>query len=239
MIQLNLLPDVKREYIRAQKTRNKVITGSILLSLLTLGLLAVLAVYVFIGQNVHQRLLDSQIDTKAEELSKDTDLGRYLTIQNQLASLPKLHSEKGSHARLFDYLVQVNPAPPDNVRISKLTLDTTSKTLTIEGFADNYKALNVFEKTLQNAELVYKDGEQDVREKMFVATSMGQVGVGDQQTNGSTRKVASFTAVLTFADKAFSPDIKPSVQIPNVNITNSVQNAPGAPQLFQGQPEGN
>ena len=30
MIELNLLPDIKKEFIRAQRTRNKVIAGAIL-----------------------------------------------------------------------------------------------------------------------------------------------------------------------------------------------------------------
>lgn len=240
MIQLNLLPDIKREFIRAQKIRNKVISLAILLMVGVVGGLVVLLLFVSGAQRFHQKLLDDQIGTKSRELSSQQDLDKYLTIQNQLDALPQLHSEKGSYSRLFDYLVRLNPAPPDNVRISKLTMDATGKTLLLEGFATNYRSLNIFQKTLENADLVYRENDQEAREKLFVAVNLGQVGLGDQQTGDSTQKVASFTAVLTFADKAFASDLQsPDIRVPDIPITNSVVGTPGAPQTFETNPEGN
>lgn len=237
MIQINLLPDIKREYISAQKTRNKVIGLSILLVLGVLGALLILFLYVNGAQRFHSSLLDGQIEDRSAQLAKDEDLGRYLTIQNQLSALPSLHSAKGSYSRMFDYLIQLNPAPPDNVRISKLTLDVATKTIIIEGFADNYKALNVFQKTLENAELIVKNAEPtEDKEKMFSAVDMSQVGVGDMQTARETKKVATFTALLTFSDAAFSADVASSIQIPNLNITNSINNTPRSSQLFENLP---
>ena len=239
MIELNLLPDVKREFIKAQKTRNKVISGSILLMLGVGGALAVLAFFAFGAQQVHQRILDGQISERSQKLNDQKDLENYLTIQNQLAKLPELHSAKGTYSRLFDYLIKVNPAAPDNVNISKLTLDATSKTLAIEGFADNYRSLNVFQKTLESAELVYRQSDAEVREVLFPSVVMSQVGVGEKQSStGATRQVTSFTAVLTFTDKAFASDItSPDVQVPNKNITNS-DAVNTAPKTFESNPEG-
>lgn len=236
MIQLNLLPDIKREFIRAQKIRNKVISGSILLMIITAGSLTVLAFFAYGAQRVHQGILDGQINSRSKELTEQKDIDKYLTIQNQLKSLPGLHSAKGSYSRLFDYLVRLNPAAPDNIRLSKLALDSAGKTMTVEGFAGNYKSLNVFQKTLENAELVYRESDEEVREKLFSSVIMSQVGVGDQQSGTETRKAASFTATLTFADKAFATDTQaPTILVPNKNITNSVV---GTPQIFETNIEG-
>lgn len=237
MIQLNLLPDIKREFIKAQKVRNKVISLSILLMIGTAGAIIVLLLYVNGAQRLQQTYYDNQINQKSKDLSSQKDLNRYLTIQNQLSALPALQSEKGNYSRLFSYLVRLNPAPPDNVSVSKLSLDVAGKSLSLEGFANNYRSLNIFQKTLENAELTYKENDQTVREKLFVSVQMTQVGVGDQQAGGATRKVASFTAILTYADKAFSSDLQsPVIEVPSLNITNSVSSAP---KTFENNPEGN
>lgn len=243
MIQLNLLPDIKREFIKAQKIRNKVISLSILLMIGVIGALVVLFLFANGAQRFQMSYLDGQIDQKAKELADQKDLDKYLTIQSQLAALPGLHSAKGQNSRMFEYLVRLNPAAPDNVRISKLSLDTTGKVLALEGFADNYKSLNVFKKTLENADLVYREGDQESKEKLFVDVQFSQVGVGDQQSGTTTKKVASFTATLTYTDKAFAADVQsPTVQVPAMNITNSVTGTPSVTdtqQIFENKPEGN
>ena len=47
MIEINLVPDVKQELIRAQRVRTGVISMSILVGLAALGIVALLLIWVF------------------------------------------------------------------------------------------------------------------------------------------------------------------------------------------------
>src|SRR5689334_10754914 len=110
MIQLNLLPDLKKEFIRAQKNKSLVISSSILVTLGALGLSALLFVYVTFAQQVQISLVTDDISKKADELSKVKDINKYLTIQNQLSSIGQLHNDKGIYSRLFDFFNVLNPS---------------------------------------------------------------------------------------------------------------------------------
>ena len=60
MIQINLIPDVKQEFIHAQKMRNAVITFAILICGVAMALLAVLGI-VYGGQAVRESLARNEI----------------------------------------------------------------------------------------------------------------------------------------------------------------------------------
>src|SRR5438552_6596147 len=104
VIQLNLLPDIKKEFVNAQKTRALVISSSIIVTLAAIGLSILLFVYVTFLQQFQITLATSDIKSKEQQLNGITDLGKYLTIQNQLASLPDLHANKGIYSRLLNFL---------------------------------------------------------------------------------------------------------------------------------------
>jgi len=48
MIEVNLIPDVKLELLKARKVRTNVISLSILITIVTAGAVALLAFYVFV-----------------------------------------------------------------------------------------------------------------------------------------------------------------------------------------------
>ena len=52
MIEINLIPDVKQELLRAQKGRAVVISASIFASVIAVGVVALLLVYIFGVQGV-------------------------------------------------------------------------------------------------------------------------------------------------------------------------------------------
>jgi len=54
MIEINLIPDVKQEFIRAQKVRNAAITFSILAGIVAGGIVVVL-VLVLGAQSLHEK----------------------------------------------------------------------------------------------------------------------------------------------------------------------------------------
>lgn len=141
MAQLNLLPDVKLQYIRAKRQKRLVIGLSALVSAAFLVILIALFVYVRVSQKHYISALTQDINTATDQLKQKPDLDKILTIQNQLGSMPQLHDQKVISSRLFDYLVQ---ATPNNATISNVDVDFDESTMDIKGNADALSTINQF-----------------------------------------------------------------------------------------------
>jgi len=146
MIQFNLLPDVKLEYLKAERMRQTVITVSAICSLVALGIfLSFFATNFY--EKKHLDSLSTQIASETSKLKGKPQIDKILTIQNQLQSLTGLHDSKPATTRLFTYLNQVTP--DKLVSISSLTADHTLGTLSITGTADSLASVNKFIDTLK------------------------------------------------------------------------------------------
>ena len=104
MIEINLVPDVKLELLRVRRNRTAVVSASILISLISGGIVVLLALYVFAGQTLAGRSLDGTIDEQSKKLSSVEDLSEMLTIQSQLTQLSATHDNKTVTSRLFDLI---------------------------------------------------------------------------------------------------------------------------------------
>lgn len=180
MIQVNLIPDVKQELLRAQQQRNVVISVAILLSIAA-GVIAVLvASYVFVAQAVLIDQANKSIDREYATLTQVEDLDKLLTIQNQLKKVSELNANKNAGSRLYGMLNVIVPAEPHEVAISSLMVvplagddqgasaDTDQSanatasgsqgaTITIEGQTPGgYASLEVFEKTIAATVIEYR-----------------------------------------------------------------------------------
>lgn len=226
MIELNLLPDVKREFVRAQRLRRQIIALMIFVSLVATGLVVLIALYVYGAQLALGAVLDSNIQNKAEELAQVEDLDNYLTIQNQLAALPELHDGKMIYSRLFDYLPVLNPATPNEIRLSQLNVEQETGSITIVGNAVDYRAVTVFENTLQNAQLSFNEyGSEEQRSEPLVQNvSIDEVGLSED-VNGN--RVVTFRATVDMNPAAFDRNNENTqVSVPNRNTTQSAQGVP-------------
>lgn len=232
MIQLNLLPDVKKEFLRAESARRKTITISILVTIIAAGLTAVFAVYVYAVQNVIIFAQTQDIKNKSTELSKVQDIDKYLTIQNQLKQLSGLHNDKNNFSRLLTFLPTLNPAPPQNVTISNLEVSSEATTITIKAAAADYGSLTTFKDTLANAEYSYlsqSDGEP-VTGKLFKKVVIESA----TYENTSGKAGVTFSIVLTYEPEVFrQANTNVTVTVPNKETTNSVIGSPQA--IFGGQ----
>lgn len=216
MIELNLLPDIKQEFVRAKRQKRVVIVAMILVSAASVGLVVLLGSYAYVGQLVRQKIADGEISNLSKELSGKKNLVRNLTVQNQLETVDELHRTKGEYGRMFDYLKVLNPEAPNNVSISKATLDTGEGTILIEASAKDYPAVTVFKDTLQNAKLVYVDPESGDNKKketpLFEEVTISEPGI-TQNTLG--QQVTAFKATLKYDPLAFDWIIQnPSIKIP-------------------------
>jgi Tfp pilus assembly protein PilN len=227
MIEINLIPDVKQELIKARRVRAAVISGAIITTIAAVGLVAALAVYVFGVQTVRHALVDDTINKKGAELASVEDLSKMLTIQNQLTKIDALHDAKKINSRLFDVLAAIIPPSPDNIQVSSLVIDAAEGTVTLEGQATNgYRALEKFKKTVGLAHVRYS-GEDDVQQDIALASEIAtsNVSLGE---DASGRQVLRFTMSFVYAPELFDATIQaPSiVLIDGGNVTDSYLGIP-------------
>ena len=67
MIEINLVPDVKQELLRAQRARTGVISLAITVSVIAVGTVVLLAMWVFGVQTVRSLASDQAIKDRSEE----------------------------------------------------------------------------------------------------------------------------------------------------------------------------
>ncbi|OJU88044.1 hypothetical protein BGO17_03660 [Candidatus Saccharibacteria bacterium 49-20] len=206
MIEINLIPDVKQELLRAQRMRATVISSSILVSIIAAGLVVALVAYVFGAQNVRSAILDGQIKEGSEKLAKVEDLSKILTIQNQLNKVSELNSAKNVDSRVFDILSAVVPPAPNDARMSQITIDAEEKTVRLEGQTRGYDSMELFKKTLDSATLTYTEPETEEQTTVDLASdiSVTDTSYGRDADNNL---VLRFVLTFTYAEKAFSPNI--------------------------------
>jgi Tfp pilus assembly protein PilN len=225
MIQLNLLPDLKKEFIKAQKAKAMVITIAIFVTLGAFAVSALLFVYVTFIQQFQVNLASDDIGRKMKELKDIPDVDKYLTVQNQLASLPDLHNNKGQYSRLFDFLAVLNPSAPNNVTLTELRLGTDDKSILFTGTTASFQTLNTFVDTLKNGEASFKQGGQGdpITEKIFEQVL---VQTADIVRNNNTT-VVGFSVKTTYKESVF--DVKNTdltAKVPSITTTPSVTQSP-------------
>lgn len=207
MIQINLIPDVKREYLKARRMRDVAISFSILVSIVAIGLVVVLAMFLSI-QAAREFFADQNIDTEYEKLSSVEDLGNMVTIENQLSLISAQHHSKTITSRLFSVLQAINPATPNNVQFTSVTLIPEDGRLNFEGLADGgYNAVETLVKTIQNTEVRYTTGSDStiISEQFSTDVELGQTSYG---TSADNKKVLSFKMSVYCLQDLFTNRIK-------------------------------
>jgi len=147
VVQFNLLPDVKQEFIKARRTKRMVTLIAVAASGAAVFVLLLMIVTVDVVQKKSIHDLNSDISKYSKQLKAVPDLNKVLTVQNQLNTLTSLHDQKVVTSRLFGYVAQVTPA---QASISKLSVDYTANTMNITGEAPTLDVVNSFTDTLKN-----------------------------------------------------------------------------------------
>lgn len=233
MIELNLLPDVKKEFIRAQRTRNAVISGAILICIIAAGVTALLATTVYGAQELLLNNLKKEIATNHSKVEGKQEINKYLAIQSQLKYLDEKAQERSVYSRLFDYLPQLNPAPPFDVTLYELVLTKEGTTISMSGSAGSFEAVNNFKYTLEKATFSYIGADGSTTEsQLFTALTSSPPALSTTQDG---KVEVSFTFVITYNDEAFgqaAKDIK--IIVPKITTSDGDQNAPK--ELFSVDP---
>ena len=222
MIEINLIPDVKRELLRIRMMRNAVISMSILVGIVSIAIVVFCAV-VLGGQLAFELKQDSDIKSKYGELSQISDLDKTVTLQQQLGQIDRLHSDKKINSRLLSLISAINPPAPNNVQISMARLNPKEKTITLEGSAVNgFAALEVLKKTLTSTKVKKGNAEGD---GVSLASDMkaGETTFGE---NAEGKKVLRFA----FPDDLFAHSKETISIITPTSKTNVTDSRLGVPE---------
>lgn len=161
MIEINLLPSVKLEYLKSQQTKHAVVIGSILISLVSVGLLTLLFIYVQVVQPKYQSNVQSKIDSALEDSKTKKDAVKVVTVQGALEQIPALQDKKLITSNMFIYLKEFTPR---DVSYSNVKIDLTASSLVLQGSATNFEQANVLANNLKSAKFTYSksDDKQNI-----------------------------------------------------------------------------
>lgn len=228
MIEINLVPDVKQELIRAQRVRLSVISAATLFGLVSIGIVVILALLLG-AQVVASSLLNNSIEEKSKQLAAVPDVDKTLTIQNQLATIPSIRDNSHITSRIFDVLTTVNNSSSGDKRVqySNLTVDTVEGTVTVQAQTPSFEGLDAFKKTLEATKFEFATGDSTDKTSVPLASdlSVGEQGYG-QDTSGSN--VVTFTITFTYPEELLSTASKDGriVAPQRMNATDSYLGVP-------------
>lgn len=148
MVQFNLLPDIKLQFIKAQRTKHLVTFISMVAGLIAVGLLLFSMSVVYLVQKNIIISLNKDIDKYSKQLKAIPSVDKMLTVQKQLNSLTGLHEKKPVMSRLFPYLQQLTP---EAVSLDKLQIDNVANTISLGGTADSLDTVKVYTNALKAA----------------------------------------------------------------------------------------
>jgi hypothetical protein len=235
MIQLNLLPDVKKQLLHAQMQRNLVISICIIITIVAGSVILILG-GIMGGQAIQKSNLTQSIADSQDAITKkqsDSQLDEYLTVQNQLSKISSLKNQQLDYSRVFDYLKQLNPAAPNSVSLSSVklaapgvssdasTTESTGVTVEMQGETTNYSSLNVFKSTLSLAKFSYapKKGANIETKSLFSSVTVTSSALTDDKL--------SFSIIGVFDVAVFSSDsVDIKLDIPNETTSDSDRNSP-------------
>ncbi len=227
MIEINLLPNVKRELLKTRAMRNRVISISFLVGSASIAAVVVLA--LILGSQIAAEAVQSGvIKDRNDKLIAVEDLNKVVTIQHQLTKINEQHSGKKINSRIFDVVTAVNPVAPNNVSFSDIKVNPESKTITLEGSAVNgYSALETLKKTILNTKVQTTDGDKSSEVSLTKEIKDGDTSFGE---NSEGKKVLQFSFSFEYAEELLEPANNGTVSVltptGKADVTDSRQGIP-------------
>lgn len=222
MVQLNLLPDVKIKYIKAQRSKRTVLLSAVIISGAAIGIVLLLASVVYGAQSLQLSGLENDIKDNTKKLQQVENLDKILTIQNQLGSLEGLHNEKPVMSRIYSFLPQLTPV---DVNVSSFKLNTETNTIEIMGSTKDLGSVNKFVDTLKFTK--YTTGTDTDQKTPFTSVVLTTFARSDK---GATYSITAKYDPELFNDK----NTTVTLVVPKITTTRSETERPGV--LFKEQP---
>jgi len=222
MIQFNLLPSVKVEYIRAQRTKRLVLGIAVLAAAIALAIFVLLFVNVNVLQKRHMTNLTNEINKNIGEIQAIENIDKVLTVQNQLNALSALHEQKPAAQRTLSYLSQLTP---EEASVAQAKVDFTVGTITINGTTNSLVTVNKFVDTLKFAK--YTSEAQPEQKEAFSEVVLTAFSVDNEE--------ATYQIDFKFDPVIFNNTQDVKLIVPKIISTRSQTEKPS--DLFQPQPE--
>jgi hypothetical protein len=226
MIQFNLLPDIKQEFVKVNRTKRIVIIISVLASA------ALLLVFILLLswdglQKKNLSDINKDIATNKSTLTGTSDLNGILTIQNQLNSLPALYKQDPVASQLFGYLTQITPS---TATISSLTINFGQDSVQISGSADSLATVNVFADILKFTTYSLSSPAGATSPTAFSNVVLSSFSVGTADTG------TAYSFTFNYVPTLFSSS-SVNIYVPPKTTTRSVIDQPTV--LFKSAPSTN
>lgn len=157
--EINLVPDIKDDFIKALRFRNFVFFLCIVVAISST---VVILIFLSItgGQQGIISAKQATIDTLQKKIEDYSDLSEFLTIRDQLSNIATITENKVMLSRTFNILSAMIPTGDDYIGISELSVSLENEeadpTFTIDAQANagtepkiDYKVLDAFKKSMQ------------------------------------------------------------------------------------------
>ncbi len=216
MIQLNLLPDVKLEYIKAQRMRS-LVTG--ISFVVTAAAILILVLTLLFGFAQKQRIssLKTTIAEEANQLKNKPGINDILTVQNQLSSLNTLYSQRPAVDRLFT--TYLNEITPETASLNQMQVDFATDSVTLNGSADSIVTINKYVDTLKLTN--YSLNNSSNTTPAFKNIVLASFGVNSSAQNPN--QAASFNITLNYDPNIFNVAENVKLVVPNLVVTHYQQ----------------
>lgn len=202
--QINLLPDVKREYLKAQQMKRIFVVVSIIITIAVLIALVMLIIFVKLGQPRHIKHLQSDVNTSIKQLKETKDAVKIVTVQGVLEQLPGLQDKEPTTSRMFGYLASFTP---QGLSYSEVKLDLSGNILTLSGQSDNLEQANLLANNLKSAKFTYKKDNVKQSFVPFKSVVFSNLGKSEQVESG---KSVSFQLSFEFDPLLFDQSLAES-----------------------------
>ena len=155
--EINLVPDVKDEMIKALKLRNFTFFVCIVVASISVALIVIFA-SIAGGQQAVVDGKKNTITNLSAKLNSYSDLGDFLTIKNQLSNVGSISDNKKLLSRTFSVVSALLPTGADTIRLSELNVDLSgdSPVISFDAQANagnppyiDYNVLDSFKKSMQ------------------------------------------------------------------------------------------
>lgn len=212
MIQFNLLPDIKLEYLKAERNRRLVISISSIITVVAILVVASLFSYTEV-QKAQISRLSSDIKQQGVALSSQANINSILTIQNQIQTLTTLHEQEPNVTNLATYLNQLIPV---TANLSSLAVDFNADTIVMSGNADTLVTVNQLVDSLKFA--TYSIKGVTGTNPAFSNVVLSNIGLN--------QGIAGFTINLSFDPSLFNNTETVTLNVPSKVTTRSQLDQP-------------
>lgn len=160
--EINLVPDIKEEMIKALKLRNLIFFICIVVASASAAVTVIFGIIAG-GQQAVVNGKKGTVDALSKKINDYSDLGDFLTIKDQLGNIAEINDNKKVLSRTFGILTAILPQDngdnsADSIRISELTvnLEEDDPTFSFDAQANantppfiDYNVLDSFKKSMQ------------------------------------------------------------------------------------------